>query len=104
MFDEIDTDDDRRIGREEFEAAIPKLIEWGLDMDDVDDKWDECSTNIENFGGDKDRVTIFGESSGSWAVSYLQMTPYASGMSSSLMIGELCRIMTSNWSIVLNTD
>ena len=39
------------------------------------------NTNIENFGGDKDRVTIFGESSGSWAVSYLQMTPYASGES-----------------------
>ena len=37
------------------------------------------NTNIEEFGGDKDRVTIFGESSGSWAVSYLQMTPYASG-------------------------
>ena len=52
------------------------------------------NTNIENFGGDKDRVTIFGESSGSWAVSYLQMTPYASGMSSCLMIGELCSILT----------
>ena len=38
------------------------------------------NTNIENFGGDSDRVTIFGESSGSWAVSYLQMTPYASGI------------------------
>ena len=49
------------------------------------------NTNIENFGGDKDRVTIFGESSGSWAVSYLQMTPYASGESSShLNVEQRC--------------
>ena len=37
--------------------------------------------NIEEFGGDKERVTIYGESSGSWAVSYLHLTPYANGQS-----------------------
>ena len=42
------------------------------------------NTNIENFGGD--RVTIFGESSGSWAVSYLHMTPYASGIKDSCLV------------------
>ncbi|WP_298914483.1 carboxylesterase family protein [uncultured Algimonas sp.] len=36
--------------------------------------------NIEAYGGDPDRVTIFGESAGAWSVTELMSTPMADGL------------------------
>jgi para-nitrobenzyl esterase len=41
-------------------------------------KW--VRDNIENFGGDADCVTIFGESAGGWSVSTLLVMPEAKGL------------------------
>ncbi|KAI8502729.1 Carboxylesterase 5A [Branchiostoma belcheri] len=37
-------------------------------------------SNIRNFGGDPDRVTVFGQSGGGWAVSLLVMSPETRGL------------------------
>ena len=46
-------------------------------------KW--VKENIEAFGGDKDDVTIFGESAGAGSVSFLSLSPYSKGLFSKVV-------------------
>ncbi|CAG2166663.1 unnamed protein product [Oppiella nova] len=41
-------------------------------------KW--VSENIHKFGGDRDQITIFGESAGSWSVSVQILSPLSKGL------------------------
>lgn len=42
--------------------------------------------NVRSFGGDPDQVTIFGESAGSWGVSYLSVSPLAKVCNAGIII------------------
>ena len=48
-FDEIDTDEDRRVGMDEFSCAIPKMEDWGIDMSDPQAQWAKCDINGGGF-------------------------------------------------------
>jgi calcium-binding protein 1/2/4/5 len=45
MFDEVDTSDDGRVSREEFEKAVPLIEKWGLKLADADATFKEVDTD-----------------------------------------------------------
>lgn len=61
MFEEIDSAEDRRVNLEEFTAAVPKLTEWGCEIEDPEATFGEIDTN----GGGQ---VLFAEFC-SWAIS-----------------------------------
>jgi len=44
-FERLDTDDDRRIGFEEFVEGKDMLTKWNIDMSDPEAQWQKCDKN-----------------------------------------------------------
>jgi Ca2+-binding EF-hand superfamily protein len=45
VFDDIDSGDDRRISFDEFQKALPKLSEWGVQVEDAQGEFNKIDTN-----------------------------------------------------------
>ena len=52
--------------------------------------------NIEQFGGDPERVTIMGESAGSQCVFYQMMSPYSANLFHQV-IGQSGNVVSPGW-------
>ena len=57
-------------------------------------KW--VQNNVREFGGNPDRVTIMGESAGSWSVFYHMMSPLSKGLFQQV-IGQSGTVMSPAW-------
>jgi Ca2+-binding EF-hand superfamily protein len=44
-FDKVDTDDDRRIDKDEFAKAVPIMKNWGIEINDVDETFKEVDSD-----------------------------------------------------------
>ncbi|XP_078589515.1 fatty acyl-CoA hydrolase precursor, medium chain-like [Branchiostoma floridae x Branchiostoma japonicum] len=69
-----------RVGNLGFLPTLDEDAPGNFGLLDVIKALQWVQANIRNFGGDPDRVTIFGESGGGWAVSLLVMSPMATGL------------------------
>ena len=52
--------------------------------------------NIAEFGGDPNKVTIWGESAGSWAVTYHMISPLSKGLFHQV-IGQSGTVLSPAW-------
>jgi carboxylesterase type B len=53
-------------------------------------------SNIEQFSGDPNKITIMGESAGSWSVFYHMMSPRSTNLFQQV-IGQSGTVVSPNW-------
>lgn len=70
-FDEVDTNNNRRIERAEFDAALPLLAAWGVPVADADAEFDKVDVNKGGF-------LLFDEFSG--CMPAVTARPHAAGV------------------------
>ena len=68
------------LAHEEFQKEDPDGSVGGYGLMDQIAALEWVRNNIEEFGGDPDNVTIFGESAGGWSVCNLLASPAAAGL------------------------
>ena len=56
----------------------------------------QVADNIAEFGGDPNKVTIWGESAGSWAVTYHMISPMSKGLFHQV-IGQSGTVLSPAW-------
>ena len=85
-----------RLGVLGFLSLANKKISGNMGLLDQVQALSWVQHNIKYFGGDPDKVTIWGESAGSWAVTYHMISPLSSNLFHQI-IGQSGTAVSPGW-------